>query len=62
MLDVMDLRDAGHLADINQSDISLDRDLEALIRMGLLTREYGGYMPNPEIVASFFGNAGIVAC
>lgn len=60
MVDVFDLRDAGHLSDITQSDTSLDRDLEALIRMGLLNREYLGYQPNPEILASFFGNSGIV--
>lgn len=60
MSDVFELRDAGLLSDIAQSDYSLDRDLEALIRMGLLTREYLGYLPNPEILASFFGNSGIV--
>lgn len=57
LVDVMDLRDAGHLTDITQSDNSLDRDLETLIRMGLLTREYGGYLANSEILASFFANA-----
>ena len=59
--DLMDLRDAGHVTDMNQSDNALDRDLEALIRMGLLTREYGGYLPNPEIMARFFSNSGLVA-
>ena len=59
--DLMDLRDAGHLTDTNLSDNALDRDLEALIRMGLLTREYGGYQANSELLASFFGNSGIVA-
>ena len=61
MIDLMDLRDAGHLTDTNLSDNALDRDLEALIRMELLTREYGGYQANPQIPASFFGNSGIVA-
>lgn len=61
MFDLMDLRDAGHLTDMKLSDNALDRDLEALIRMGLLTREYGGYMPNLEILASFFGSSGFVA-
>ena len=56
--DLFDLRDAGHLSDADQSDNSLDRDIEALIRMGLLTREWGGFLTNPEILASFFGNSG----
>lgn len=56
--DLFDLRDAGHLSDAAQSDNSLDRDIEALIRMGLLTREWGGYLTNPEILESFFGNSG----
>ena len=60
MFELMDLRDAGHLTDTNLSDNALDRDLEALIRMGLLTKEYGGYQANSEIPASFFGNSGIV--
>ena len=58
--DLFDLRDAGHLSDAAQSDNSLDRDIEALIRMGLLTREWGGFLTNPEILASFFGNSGFV--
>ena len=61
MFDLMDLRDAGHLTDTDLSDYALDRDLEALIRMSLITREYGGYQANSEIPASFFGNSGIVA-
>ncbi len=61
MFDLMDLRDAGNLTDTNLSDNALDRDLEALIRMGLLTSEYDGYQANPEVLASFFRNSGIVA-
>lgn len=58
--EVMDMRDAGYLPDATQSDVSLDRDLEALIRMGILCSDYDGYGANPEMLTGFIGDLGMI--
>lgn len=58
--ELFDMRDDGYLPDSAQSDFSLDRDVESLIKMGVLDRVPGGYQANPDILTRFIGDMGIV--
>ncbi len=43
-----------------ESDAVLAGDLEALVKMDLLTHDDRGYQPNPELMLSLFGNSGLI--
>ena len=55
-VEIADTLDVIHQTGAEQSDFSLDRDLEALIKMGLLKRGFLGYQPSPQIIATCFGD------
>ena len=50
---------AIHLTYVDQSDAILERDLQALLKKGLLIQDPRGYQPNPEIMMSLFGNSAV---
>lgn len=59
--EIWDLLDVIPAGAFEYSDIMLDRDLNALVSMGLLIHEFPRFKPNPEIMRSLFGNTGIKA-
>ena len=56
--DIRQLSAGIKLAYAGKSDDTLRRDLAVLCAMDLFTKDFRGYQPNPQILASFFGNAG----
>ena len=57
--EIWDFLDVIPTGGFEYSDVMLDRDLSALVKMGLLTDENLAFQPNPEILKSFFGNTGL---
>ncbi|MCY4061130.1 MAG: Fic family protein [Chloroflexi bacterium] len=58
-LDIWDLLDIIPAGEFEYSINMLDRDLSALVKMGILTQGYDGFQPNLDIMRGLFGNRGM---
>jgi len=57
--EIWDLLDNILAGEFENSTIMMDRDLSALVKMGILTNDPSGFQPNLDIMRSLFGNRGI---
>ena len=57
--EIWDMLDEIPAGEFENSFNMMDRDLSALVKMGILTSEFNGYQPNLDIVHSLFGNSGV---
>ena len=56
---IRELSAAVEHAYADESDAVLAQDLDALVKMDLLTFDERGYQPNPQLMLSLFGNSGL---
>ena len=56
---IRELSAAVEHAYADESDAVLAQDLDALVKMDLLTFDERGYQPNPQLMMSLFGNSGL---
>lgn len=57
--EIWDMLDEIPAGEFEYSYNMMDRDLSALVKMGILTYHFGGYQPNLSLVDDLYGNSGI---
>ncbi len=57
--EIWDMLDEIPAGEFENSFNMMDRDLSALVKMGILTNDMVAYQPNLELVYSLFGNSGV---
>jgi len=57
--DIWNLLDDIPAGEFENSLIMMDRDLSALVKMGILTKDTSGFRPNLDIMRGLFGNRGL---
>ena len=57
--EIWDMLDEIPAGEFENSYNMMDRDLSALVKMGILTHHFPGYMPNLDLVDGLYGNSGV---